>query len=306
MEEEKISEVEEVERKLKWMSEEHIFPNGLRYLWTDSFGVCNYISLYKKTGEEGYIKEAESLIEKVYKVLGRPKGLRIGEEADRDGQYFHYLTKWMFALNEIGKIKPEYHEKSISLIKDIHPKFVIAKKGVCWKMAEDLSAPYPGYGMGGLDFYDGYTMYNLIDPVALSSQIGDMQTIIDYNYKDYSCTQDLGLGEVLWMTHFFPLQPWAKLLYQRSIHTLDSMWVDMGQLGGYFCRQPGHTKTKFAFTNFGVSVGLQSLGLFPDRVQKLNQFFATYKSHDEYDTNSITHVMHCTSIFPGVFIKSFS
>jgi hypothetical protein len=25
--------------KLDWMREQHIWPNGLRYLWTDAFGV---------------------------------------------------------------------------------------------------------------------------------------------------------------------------------------------------------------------------------------------------------------------------
>ena len=49
------------------------------------------------------MKQAESVVEDVYRVLGRARGLRIGEESDRDGQYFHYLTKWMYALGQLGK-----------------------------------------------------------------------------------------------------------------------------------------------------------------------------------------------------------
>lgn len=53
--------------------------------------------------DQKYLDQAETLIADVYKVLGRVRGLRIGEAEDRDGQYFHYLTKWIFALNQMGK-----------------------------------------------------------------------------------------------------------------------------------------------------------------------------------------------------------
>jgi len=53
--------------------------------------------------DKKYLDAAEDLVKEVYRVLGRKRGLRIGEEPDRDGQYFHYLTKWIFALNQLGK-----------------------------------------------------------------------------------------------------------------------------------------------------------------------------------------------------------
>ena len=31
--------------KLRWLREERIWPNGLRYLWTDAFGVTLLVSL---------------------------------------------------------------------------------------------------------------------------------------------------------------------------------------------------------------------------------------------------------------------
>ena len=32
-----------------------------------------------------------------------------------------------------------------------------------WKMKEDLSGPYPGFGLGALDALDGYEVYRLLD-----------------------------------------------------------------------------------------------------------------------------------------------
>src|SRR3954466_10017782 len=81
--------------KLDWMEDEKIWPNGLRYLWTDAFGVVLFVSLYRETGRERWLEAAEQLVAEVNRVLGRPRGLRIGEEPDRDGQYFHYLAMWL-------------------------------------------------------------------------------------------------------------------------------------------------------------------------------------------------------------------
>jgi hypothetical protein len=45
--------------------------------------------------------------------------------------------------------------------------------------------------------------------------------------------------------------------------------------------------------------------MWPDRVKKLNNFFEIYKSNDAYDWDPITHVMHSTSYFPGLFLKHY-
>ncbi len=92
-------------------------------------------------------------------------------------------------------------------------------------------------------------------------------------------------------------------LHSRSEKTLDTMWVETSGSCGYFSRDPRHSQVKFAFTNFGVSYGLQAWNLWPERVEKLNNFFNSYKSRDEYDTDAITHVMHLNSLLPGVLMK---
>ncbi len=113
-----------------------------RYLWTDAFAVCNFLGLYRQSGEGSYLDLALRLVDQVHHVLGRYRaddtrqgwiggrsegegerhptrgGLRIGKplperapgdpfdarlEWDRDGQYFHYLTQWLHALHRIHR-----------------------------------------------------------------------------------------------------------------------------------------------------------------------------------------------------------
>jgi hypothetical protein len=286
--------------RLRWMREERIWPNGRRYLWTDGFGVVLLVSLYHRTGEERYLAEAEEVVAAVERELGRSRGIRIGEAADRDGQYFHYLATWMYALHRLGLVRPEYRQRGIDLVRQVHPAFVIPGTGVWWKMEEDLSGPYPGYGLGALDAFQGYVVYRLLDPEGLASEIGQMREIVEKSWESLVITQDLGLGMMLWMTGFALEERWAQVQRERCLAILDQMWIDPP---GYFSRQPGYPHVKFAFTNYGVSLGLQTAGAWDQRVARLNAFFDTWRSGDEYDTEAITHVMGCTSHFPGEFLR---
>jgi hypothetical protein len=51
--------------KLSWMRAERIWPNGLRYTWTDAFGVVLLVSLYAELGEPRYLDEAEWVVSEV-------------------------------------------------------------------------------------------------------------------------------------------------------------------------------------------------------------------------------------------------
>jgi hypothetical protein len=88
-----LRDTDYVLQKLDWMRAERIWPNGLRYLWTDAFGVVLYISLYRELREQRWLDAAESLIADVERVLGRPRGIRIGEAPDRDGQSGWYRDR---------------------------------------------------------------------------------------------------------------------------------------------------------------------------------------------------------------------
>jgi hypothetical protein len=108
---------------------------------------------------------------------------------------------------------------------------------------------------------------------------------------------------LLWLSHFFPDERWAVTQRERALRVLDDMWIDPP---GYFCREPGLSDVKFAFTNYGVSLGLQSVGQSRERVARLEAFFDTYRSGTSYDVDAITHVMACTSRLPGLFLRSQS
>ena len=287
--------------KLAWMHAEGIWPNGRRYLWTDAFGVVLLVSLYAELGEPKFLDAARALVADVERVLGRPRGLRIGEAADRDGQYFHYLAMWLYALGVLGRHDPAYTLKGVQIARDIHDAFVVPGRGVWWKMREDLSDPYPGYGFGGLDAFDGYVSYRLLDERALAPQIAVMRTLIDLSNPQLVITQDLGIGMMLWMAQFFPEEDWAITQRARGLAMLERMWVP----DGYFCREPNLREVKFAFTNYGISIGLQALDAMPQHVRRLNTFFEQYRSGDEYDREAITHVMACSSHFPGYLLRDY-
>jgi hypothetical protein len=143
--------------------------------------------------------------------------------------------------------------------------------------------------------------YKLLAPDLLAREIEEMSQLIKASYASLSIDQDLGLGMMLWLCHFFPAERWALHQKARSLEQLDGLWV---QPPGYFCRQTDWREMKFAFTNYGISIGLQSADFWPQRVDALNTFFDTYQSGDEYDSNAITHVMACSSHFPGLFISA--
>ncbi|NIP59818.1 MAG: hypothetical protein GWM92_16045, partial [Gemmatimonadetes bacterium] len=67
-------------------------------------------------------------------------------EWDRDGQYFHYLTKWMHALNRVWELTGEetYHRWATELAEVTQRGFLASGPGgkrLHWKMSVDLSRP---------------------------------------------------------------------------------------------------------------------------------------------------------------------
>ena len=172
-----------------------------RYLWTDAFAVCNFLVLGRRTGNKRYTDLALRLVDQVHRTLGRHRdddlrqgwisglaepegekhptrgGLRIGKplpergaeepfderlEWERDGQYFHYLTKWMHALDQTSRSTGDtrFNTWARELAATAHDDFTYQpaagrKPRMYWKMSIDLKrALVPS--MGQHDPLDGY------------------------------------------------------------------------------------------------------------------------------------------------------
>lgn len=153
-----------------------------RYLWTDAFAVCNFLALWHATGDNDYRDLALGLVDQVHHTLGRHRpdsertgwlsgldeahgeahptrgGLRIGKplperraddlldhhlEWERDGQYFHYLTKWMHALDQVARaIDSRTHHRWARELAEVAWRAFVHQEGLRprmhWKMSVDL------------------------------------------------------------------------------------------------------------------------------------------------------------------------
>ncbi len=226
-------------------------PHPRRYLWTDTFAVCNYLELFSQTGDLAYRDLGLQLVDLVHHILGRHRdddprsgwisglgegegevhptegGLRIGKELnergpfdllderlewDRDGQYYHYLTKWMHALNCVAHATgdPTYTRWAVELAKAAHSKFTFkspfgGRKGIHWKMSIDLTRPLVA-SMGQHDPLDGFVTYCELQaattrdfgeslPIDLKSEIEEMGEIC--RGIDLVTIDPLGIGGLL-------------------------------------------------------------------------------------------------------------
>ncbi|HSL80520.1 MAG TPA: hypothetical protein VK877_12770 [Pseudolabrys sp.] len=221
-----------------------------RYLWTDAFAVCNFLELSARTGEQKYREYANLLIDQVHHVLGRYReddarsgwisgfdeekgrrhptagGLRIGKalrersdaepfderlEWDRDGQYFHYLTKWMHALCQTSLIesKPAYARWAGELASAAYQGFGAAFAsdrglvGIYWKMSTDLSRPLV-FAMGSHDVLDGFITFREVQNAMTTTSGAEMNIpeAIDSlaaltQDRDWATDDPLGLGGLL-------------------------------------------------------------------------------------------------------------
>ena len=143
-----------------------------RYLWTDAFGVLAYTSIAEmheinedKVTANTYRRACDKLIQTVHECLGSPRsndkddamkndpssptghvGLRIGKLDSRkitdygmefDGQYWHYIDKWLLALARSGHVNEGIH-----IAKSCFPAFFDAGHGgIRWKVSVDSTAP---------------------------------------------------------------------------------------------------------------------------------------------------------------------
>jgi len=284
-----------------------------RYLWTDAFAVCNYLELFRRTNDNTYRNLCLNLIDQVHHTLGRHRdddprrgwisgldeqdgerhptimGLRIGKklnerrpeeppnermEWDQDGQYYHYLTKWMHALNCVSRVTGNaiYTGWAIELARTAHSRFTytpptVDRKRMYWKMSIDLTNPLVP-SMGQHDPLDGFVTYNELQatakglgestPFDLKPEIADMAKICQ---GIHLATDDpLGIGGLL-----FDASRISQLMikgYLKNQGLLERI-VDSALLGlGSFaegCSMEYPAEYRLAFRELGLSIGLMAV-----------------------------------------------
>lgn len=201
-----------------------------RYLWTDAFAVNCLFALYHLTGARSYRSQALELIDLVHLHLGKyhpddhrqgwisglseekaefhptAGGLRIGKrlperkedqgfderlEWERDGQYFHYLTKWIYALLQAEKESQDHkYSRWAAELLSAASAFIVngtQDPKMYWKMNTDLSAPLVS-SMGAHDPLEG-----LICTTSILRRFPDRVSQFDYMLRSFEamCSQQL-------------------------------------------------------------------------------------------------------------------
>uniref|UniRef100_A0A915JSW7 Alpha-1,2-Mannosidase n=1 Tax=Romanomermis culicivorax TaxID=13658 RepID=A0A915JSW7_ROMCU len=275
-------------------TEDHPTLGGLR--------LCKF-SCYKSLSQSSHVQRMK-------RKIGKPNDE--GSSMDGDGQYYHYLTKWMFALNRMTFVTTDstYNKWAIELAQSIHPHFVeksesgMAKR-MCWKVSINLSKPLVN-SEGGLDPYDGYVTYCILrdtsnDSDTLSSEINDLKNLIDRRYESYSTHDTLDAGEALWLTSWCSGEPWAQRVYRVARSA-----VNILRERGEFDETHRH---RLAFREFGTTIGVQmheemmSVDHWRNTNEKVHEFWYHYLYERDID---ITPVMYCCSLFPGVLNPNFA
>lgn len=282
----------------------------MRYLWTDAFALCNFLELYRLTKDDKYGQFALRLIDQVHYVLGRHReddprkgwiseldewegqkhptkgGLRIGKrlperkpdepfdellEWERDGQYYHYLTKWMHALCKASRLteSPTYILWAIELAKSVHTAFVYTlpngRKSMYWKVSIDLKRPLVPF-MGQHDPLDGFVTYSQLQAFTsaepkwpnLKAEIDEISAILDG--IELTTTDPLGIGELLCNAY--------KVAELKSVgywNQTDLLSILLGSalisLKAYLKENPMKypTAQRLAFREIGLAIGLHSI-----------------------------------------------
>lgn len=276
-----------------------------RYLWTDAFAVQTFFGLAAVLPDPSYRDLALKLIEEVHAHLGRfhrrdtrkgwisglPKlegaahptagGLRIGKslpergmeepynerlEWDRDGQYFHYLTRWVQALLDAGweTSYKKYVLWAAELV--VAGGRFIYKKGsdtrMYWKMSTDLSRPLVA-SMGVHDPLDG-----LVSALGALEQAPQKAPVLQPVIKDlqacargldWTTTDPLSIGGLLLnLARVMELQS-HKVELPESIQPQKLLTDSVQGLEAY--RRTGQhrlgVEQRLPFRDCGLSLGLR-------------------------------------------------
>lgn len=300
-----------------------------RYLWTDAFAVCNYLELFRHTGEEHYQQDAKRLVSQVHSVLGRQReddsrrgwisglgeqeggqhptqgGLRIGKELaergpdepyddhlewERDGQYFHYLTKWMHALDCLARVTGDsvYNRWALELARTTHARFAYipwggGPKRMYWKLSIDLSYPLVP-SMGQHDPLDGLITYQQLQATAvkladsraenpLGQEIAEMTAMCEG--LTWTTDDPLGIGGVL--SDAYRLTQLMISTNLRESDRLVSLLRDAEVGLKNFVRSRSLNTSadyRLAFRELGLSIGLHAIVRMQKAIEQYPQSFS--------------------------------
>ncbi|MFW5721945.1 MAG: hypothetical protein ACOCWT_01475 [Desulfohalobiaceae bacterium] len=285
-----------------------------RYLWTDAFAVCTFLELFRRTGETRFQDLALQLVDQVHHVLGRHRdddirsgwlsglsdengerhptagGLRIGKslpergpddpvdqrlEWEQDGQYYHYLTKWMHALHRVSAVTGEtrYLGWAMELAAAAHDAFTHQpapglQKRMYWKMSIDLTRPLVD-SMGHHDPLDGLVTYCQLQnaaeqlgglPLNLKAEITDMAAIC--HGRSWATEDPLGLGGLL-----FDACRVTRLMQRGALSSTDLLTTLLNDATEGFAAFAHSSPLglpashRLAFRELGLSIGLHGLEL---------------------------------------------
>jgi hypothetical protein len=287
-----------------------------RYLWTDAFAVCNFIELFERTGNELYRQCATDLIDQVHQVLGRYRaddhrrgwisgldddagkrhptigGLRIGKplrerqpsepvderlEWDRDGQYFHYLTKWMHALCRAVVISGHRaHAKEALELAEVAFKGFFRKSasddviGIYWKMSTDLSRPLT-LAMGLHDALDGFLTFREVQHVVsktnaktsndLTAAVKSLSNLC--RSSDWGTSDHLGIGGLLFdACRLAQLPRWHD--DDALLDAIENAYNDgvRAFVASRLLTRP--VSQRLAFRELGLAIGLKAIPIILD------------------------------------------
>ncbi len=303
-----------------------------RYLWTDAFAVCNYLQLYSQTGEQSFLRLALTLVDQVHQILGQQRkdsghsgwlsdlddeqaqlhptrgGLRIGKklnerqvhepvnetlEWEQDGQYFHYLTKWMHALNRVSQVtdKSIYNQWALELAKVAHAAFTYtpsagATKRMVWKMSIDLSHPLVD-SMGQHDPLDGLITYQQLQATAkqfpetpvelgLKTEIEDMVAMCAGH--NWASQDALGIGGLL--TDAYKLVQLIGIHALNETARLEALLRDIEYSLQVFLTHNQlnlPAEYRLAFRELGLAIGLQTISRMQKQIEQQPEHFSDAK-----------------------------
>ena len=320
-----------------------------RYLWTDAFAVCNYLALARVTGEERHRELALRLIDRVHHTLGRHRpddprqgwlsglgesegeahptrgGLRIGKELperrpdepvdeqlewDRDGQYFHYLTRWMHALDQTARAagQPRFNLWARELLQAAWKGF-LRRGRLVWKMSIDLSYPLVA-SSGQHDPLDGFvTCAQLRDTASKlpgapeEPRLDEAQSgLAALIRSDLLASDDpLGIGGLLMDGCRLAQLPHDARLLQDVLAAAEEGLEHFARRS--HLRQPAWQR--LAFRELGLAIGLHAVehietfetlrGYFP-LAAKIESFWLQHRDWSEH--RDINEVMLASSLLP--------